>query len=227
MNNEMVVYFPTNNIGKYERYKKSFELANIQYNRYLINDEGKEEIVDIKEDGRTTKENAEKKAKGYYDAYIKNIHGKPFVIITTDEALYIDGLNDEEQPGQFVRRFGGMDGKRATDEEVVKKYTEIINKLGGNARAKWHYSMVMYNGKEYSYLEWDENVNFSCYPHTPIPKGYVLNSITIIKKDEKGNDVMLSDLSDEDRFEYLRKYTDNVVKFVTGRNKTPDKENER
>lgn len=31
---------------------------------------------------------------------------------------------------------------------------------------------------------------------------------------------MLSDLSDEDRFEYLRKYTDNVVKFVTDKNKT-------
>ncbi len=26
---------------------------------------------------------------------------------------------------------------------------------------------------------------------------------------------MLSELNDEDRFEYLRKYTDNVVKFVT------------
>lgn len=219
MNNKIVVYFPTNNIGKYERYKKSFELAKIPYERYLVNNEGKEEIVDIKEDGKTTKENAEKKAKGYYDAYVKKIPGKTFVIITTDEALYIDGLNDEEQPGQFVRRFGGMDGKRATDEDVVKKYTELINKLGGNARARWHYSMVIYNGEEYSYLEWDENVNFSCYPHNPIPKGYVLNSITIIKKDEKGNDVMLSDLSDEDRFQYLRRYTDNVVKFVIDKNK--------
>lgn len=220
MDNEIVVYFPTNNIGKYERYKKSFELAKIPYERYLVNNEGKEEIVDIKEDGKTTKENAEKKAKGYYDAYVKKIPGKSFIIITTDEALYIEGLNDEEQPGQFVRRFGGMDGKRATDEEVVKKYTELINKLGGNAKARWHYSMVTYNGEKYSYLEWDEDVKFSCYPHTPIPKGYVLNSITIIKKDENGNDVMLSDLSDEDRFEYLRKYTDNVVKFVTDKNKT-------
>ncbi|MBO5349211.1 MAG: hypothetical protein J6A89_05275 [Clostridia bacterium] len=155
MDNEIVVYFPTNNIGKYERYKKSFELAKIPYERYLVNNEGKEEIVDIKEDGKTTKENAEKKAKGYYDAYVKKIPGKSFIIITTDEALYIEGLNDEEQPGQFVRRFGGMDGKRATDEEVVKKYTELINKLGGNAKARWHYSMVTYNGEKYSYLEWD------------------------------------------------------------------------
>lgn len=219
MSNKIVVYFPTNNIGKYERYKKSFELANIPYERYLINNEGKEEIVDIIEDGNTTKENAEKKAKGYYDAYVKKIPEKTFVIITTDEALYIDGLSDEEQPGQFVRRFGGMDGARATDEEVVKKYTELVNKLGGNASARWHYSMVIYDGEEYSYLEWDENVNFSSYPHNPIPKGYVLNSITIIKKDEEGNDVMLSDLSDEEGFEYLRTYTDNVVKYVISKTK--------
>lgn len=219
MGNKVLVYFPTNNVGKYERYKKSFELANIQYERYLVNNEGKEEIVDIKEDGKTTKENAEKKAKGYYDAYAKKIPRESFVIITTDEALYIDSLNDEEQPGQFVRRFGGMDGKRATDDEVVKKYTELVAKLGGYASARWHYSMVMYNGKDYSYLEWDESVNFSCYLHKPIPKGYVLNSITIVKKDEKGNDVMLSDLSTDDRFEYLREYTDNVVKFVIDKNK--------
>lgn len=63
MDNKIVVYFPTNNIGKYERYKKSFELARIPYERYLVNNLGKEEIVDIKEDGRTTKENAEKKPK--------------------------------------------------------------------------------------------------------------------------------------------------------------------
>lgn len=219
MDNKIVVYFPTNNIGKYERYKKSFELANITYKRYLVNNEGKEEIIDIEENAKTTRENAERKAKGYYDAYVKKMPEESFIIVTTDEALYIDGLNDKEQPGQFVRRFGGMDGKRATDEEVVEKYTQLINKLGGNAKARWHYSMVIYNGEKYSYMEWDENVNFSCCPHNPIPKGYVLNSITIIKKDEKGNDVMLSDLSAEDRFEYLRKYTDDVVKFVIDKNK--------
>lgn len=220
MLNKIVVYFPTNNIGKYERYKKSFELANITYKRYLVNNEGREEIIDIEENAKTTRENAERKAKGYYDAYVKIIPKESFIIITTDEALYIDGLDANEQPGQFVRRFGGIDYKRATDEEVVKRYTELVTKLGGYANARWHYSMVTYNGKEYSYLEWDENVNFSCYPHKPIPKGYVLNSITIIKKDENGNDVMLSDLSDDDRFEYLRKYTDNVVKFVIDKNKT-------
>lgn len=147
MLNKIVVYFPTNNIGKYERYKKSFELANITYKRYLVNNEGKEEIIDIEENAKTTRENAERKAKGYYDAYAKKIPSESVVIITTDEALYIEGLNDKEQLGQFARRFSGMTCQRATDEEIARRYTELINKLGGTARAKWHYSMVTYNGE--------------------------------------------------------------------------------
>ncbi len=88
MDNQIVVYFSTNNIGKYERYKKSFELAKIPYERYLVNNEGKEEKVDIKEDGKTTKENAEKKAKGYYQAYRKK-YLRNRLLLSQQMKLYI------------------------------------------------------------------------------------------------------------------------------------------
>lgn len=209
-----IVFFPTNNIGKYERYKKSFEKHGIEYNRYLLDCNGEEIKVEVVEDGKTTRENAEKKAKGYYDKYKKRICNNNFSIITTDEALYIDGLADNEQPGVFVRRFNGLDGKRATDQEVVDRYTSFVKKLGGEAKAKWHYSLVMYNGKKFYYLDWDEHVLFSDTPHFPITKGYVLNNITIVEIDENGNKIMLSDLSDEEKEKYLAKYTDNVSKFI-------------
>ena len=35
-----IVFFPTNNIGKYDRYKKSFKKKNIIYNRYLTDENG-------------------------------------------------------------------------------------------------------------------------------------------------------------------------------------------
>ena len=50
-------------------------------------------------------------------------------------------------------------------------------------------------------------------PHYPITKGYVLNNITIVKKEGK-SPVMLSDLSENERAEYLSNYTDKVVKFI-------------
>lgn len=207
------VYFPTNNIGKYERYKRSFENLSIEYNRYFIDSNGNELKVDVVEDGKTLEENAKKKAKAYYDEYKKYITDFNFCIITTDEALYIDGLKDEKQPGLFVRRFNGLDAKRATDEEVVERYTSIVKKLGGEINAKWLYSLVMYDGINFYDYTWDEKVLFSDTPHFPITKGYVLNNITIVKK-ANGNNIMLSDLSDDERFEYLATYTDSVADFV-------------
>ncbi len=58
-----IVYFPTNNIGKYERYKKSFENNNITYNRYLKDQNGNDIIVNVIENANSTKENAKKEVE--------------------------------------------------------------------------------------------------------------------------------------------------------------------
>ncbi len=208
-----IVFFPTNNIGKYDRYKKSFKKKNIIYNRYLTDENNNDIKVDVLEDGKTLNENAKKKAKQYYDEYKNYLGNTNFSIITTDEALYIDGLTEKEQPGLFVRRFRGIDAKRATDEEVVQKYTSVIKKLGGEAKAKWIYSLVMYDGKNFYDYNWEEPVLFSSIPHYPITKGYVLNNITIVKKVDN-NTIMLSDLTEEERYEYLSKYTDTIADFI-------------
>lgn len=208
-----VVFFPTNNVGKYDRYKRSFEDIGIDYKRYYMDESGNDIKVDVQEDGDSLKENACKKAKAYYEEYSKYMPDLKFSIITTDEALYFDGLDDCDQPGMFVRRFNGLDSSRATDEEVVERYTNFVKDLGGEISAKWVYSLVMYNGKDFKDYTWEENVLFSDTPHYPITKGYVLNNITVVKKDGENN-VMLSDLSDDERYEYLSKYTDELVKFV-------------
>ena len=208
-----VVFFPTNNVGKYDRYKRSFENIGIDYKRYYMDESGNDIKVDVQEDGDSLKENACKKAKAYYEEYSKYMPDLHFSIITTDEALYFDGLDDCDQPGMFVRRFNGLDSSRATDEEVVERYTNFVKDLGGEISAKWVYSLVMYNGKDFKDYTWEENVLFSDTPHYPITKGYVLNNITVVKKDGENN-IMLSDLSDDERFEYLSKYTDELVKFV-------------
>jgi inosine/xanthosine triphosphate pyrophosphatase family protein len=208
-----IVFFPTNNIGKFNRYKESFEKIGMQYRRYYTTVDGTEIKVEVKEDGKTLKENACKKAKAYYEEYKKYLPQTQFSIITTDEALYIDGLSDEEQPGMFVRRFRGLDSVRATDEEVVERYTKFVKKIGGETKAKWVYFLVMYDGKDFRDYTWDEEVLFSDTPHYPITKGYVLNNITIVEKDGDNN-IMLSDLSEEERYKYLSKFTDTVARFV-------------
>ena len=214
MEREKIVFFPTNNTGKFERYKNAFEKAGIGYNRYLQNQNGESIKVEVQEDGKTTRENAEKKAKTYYEKYKALLADEEFAIITTDEALYIEGLPDNEQPGLFVRRFQGLNGSRATDEKVVERYTSFVTKMGGQTKAKWKYSFVMYDGESFYDLEWEEPVLFSDKPNMPITKGYPLNNITIIGEDENGKEIMLSDLTEEERNKYLSPYTDKVAKFV-------------
>ena len=199
------VFFPTNNVGKFDRYKKSFEKNGILYNRYY-----KDIKVDVIEDEESLVENAKKKAKAYYREYKKYLKEK-FLIMTTDEALYIDGINDNEQPGIYVRRFDGLN--RAEDQEVIDKYTSFVKKMGGEIKAKWVYSLIVFDGKNYYDYSWDEKVLFGDTLHLPITKGYVLNNITIVKKKNNKN-IMLSDLSDEERYNYLAKYTDKVCSFV-------------
>ena len=199
------VFFPTNNIGKYERYKKSFEKRNVHYERYYNDIK-----VNVIEDEDSLLENAKKKAKAYYEEYKKYVKEK-FLIMSTDEALYIDGLDDDEQPGIFVRRFNGLD--RASDDEVVARYTSFIRKMGGEAKAKWVYSLIVFDGEDFFDYSWDEDVLFSDTPHLPITKGYVLNNITIVKK-VNGKNMMLSDLTDEEQYNYLAKYIDKVCEFV-------------
>ncbi len=66
-------------------------------------------FIDVSEDATTPSENALKKAMAYYERT-----GIP--TIAADSGLYILGLDDELQPGLFVRR---VKGKVLTDEVMI------------------------------------------------------------------------------------------------------------
>ena len=64
------------------------------------------ELPVIVENGKTPLENAEIKARAYYEAF-------HMPVFSCDSGLYFDELSDEEQPGIHVRRVGG---KELSDE---------------------------------------------------------------------------------------------------------------
>ena len=210
---DVIVFFPTNNDGKFLRYKTAIEKTGMQYKRFFTKADGSKIKLDVKEDGKTSQENAHKKAKAFYDEYKQYLPNTTFFIMTTDEELFIDGLAPDKQPGKFVRRFGGEDSGRATDDEMIARYTGFVNSMGGIANAKWKYSMTLYDGKEFRDLSWDEAVLFSGTPHTPIAKGYPLNSITIVSQNGDKR-VMLSELSPEQQDKHFSKYTTKVAEFI-------------
>ena len=150
-------------------------------------------LPEVIEDGVTVLENARKKARVYAKALGNTV-------LSLDNALYIDDLTPEKQPGIHVRRFNGFD--RATDEQLLAHGLTLINSLGGRATGYWEYGICV---AEPSGTMWETTIKVSrlftntCSENT-IP-GYPLESIQI--HPETGQYV--SDLSPEERAAFWQK----------------------
>lgn len=75
---------------------------------------------DFEEEGKTYKENSQKKAIFY-----ARLSGIP--AIADDGGIEIGALNGA--PGVKSRRYFGKNGKEATDEEIMQKVQELIEKI--------------------------------------------------------------------------------------------------
>ena len=162
----MQILIGTANPAKFERYKKI--LSNFQHLKLLSLKE-----IDLKipiiEDGLTAEANARKKAREY-----AKVSQMP--VLSVDEALYIDALPPEEQPGTNVRR---IIGKTATDEELLSAFLAKTNHIAPEERTvTWIYAicLALPNGQEY-FEQVELNEMFTTEPSLPMIKGYPLSSI--------------------------------------------------
>jgi len=79
--------------------------------------------VVVTEDGQSTAENAERKARAYFAAARMRT-------LAIDGGLHIVGLPEEKQPGVFVRRIQGRE-RDVTDAQVLDHYAQELAKIGG------------------------------------------------------------------------------------------------
>lgn len=86
----MKILYGTTNKGKLQAMEKSVKPLNIEL--IGLNDLNCE-LPSINENGRTPLENAEIKARAYYEAF-------HMPVFSCDSGLYFDELDEEEQPGQ-------------------------------------------------------------------------------------------------------------------------------
>jgi inosine/xanthosine triphosphate pyrophosphatase family protein len=91
--------------------------------------------IDVPEEGRSTAENAERKARAYFAA-------ARIPTLAIDGGLYIEGLPAEKQPGVLVRRIYGGD-RDATDEEVLDYYARELEDIGGESVGLWEGAHVL------------------------------------------------------------------------------------
>lgn len=134
-------------------------------------------VPEVEEDGATVVENARKKATAY-----AQVMGR--TVFSMDNALYFDGLSDEDQPGLHVRRINGH--QASTDEEMVRYYAEFLRNHEGQLGGWWEYAIAL--GQPDGTSVGDvitSRRQFVAEPSKVIVEGYPLESIQIDPKTGK------------------------------------------
>lgn len=142
------------------------------------------EIPEVIEDGRTPLENAEKKARSYYEAF-------HMPVFSCDSGLYIDGIPEELQPGVHVRTIGG---KYLSDEEMLAYYTDLVKQYGTTSgikggqktlKARYRNAICLVLDENHIYSSMDESMASEEFliaattPHAIRKKGFPLDSISV------------------------------------------------
>jgi 8-oxo-dGTP diphosphatase len=141
----------------------------------------------VEEDGETHEENARKKAIEY-SAILK----KP--VLSMDAALYFDNIDDDLQPGLFVRRIPGH--IYANDNEMLEYYQKLINDHDGKLSGYWEFSFALgYPDGNSDAFSARAPRMFVSKPHDNLLPGYPLESLQIDPKSEK----YMTELSKEEQ----------------------------
>ena len=95
----MKILYGTTNNGKLQAMKNAVKDLDIEL--IGLNDVGSD-LPNINENGTTPLENAEIKARAYYEAF-------HMPVFSCDSGLFFDEVREEEQPGIHLRRINGKE----------------------------------------------------------------------------------------------------------------------
>lgn len=138
------------------------------------------EIPDVDENGNTPLENAEKKARAYYQAF-----GIP--VFSCDSGLYIDELPDELQSGTHVRR---INGKNLNDDEMIEYYSSLAKKYG-RLTARYKNAICFVKDSNHIYKAMERSMRSAAFyivdtPHSKHrEKGFPIDSLSVDVKTGK------------------------------------------
>lgn len=194
----MKILFATNNPSKLELYRNMFR--NTDYEIVCLKD--LDIIHDVIEDGNNPTENALKKAREYQQ--ISNM-----ITISDDTGLYLEGLEDNKQPGTHIRR--DENGNNLTDDEILERYVKIAKDNGGQIKGKWIKSIAIVDNNKMEYVyEYDVEKIFTDKISEKRHKGYPLDSISITPEYNK----YTIDLTDKENEMLLKKNNEKMYKYV-------------
>lgn len=128
----------------------------------------------INESGKTPLENAEIKARAYYEAF-------HMPVFSCDSGLYFDELQEDEQPGLYIRR---RKGKELTDDEMIHYYASLAEKHGGRITGRYRNAIYFILDEKHHYSSMDMSIAtepfiLAAKPHPKRVEGFPLDSLSV------------------------------------------------
>lgn len=167
----MKILYGTTNKGKLQAMQTAVKSLDIEL--IGLNDLDCE-LPCINENGNTPLENAEIKARAYYESF-------HMPVFSCDSGLYFDELKEEEQPGIYVRR---INGKELTDDEMMQYYASLAKRHGGKITGRYRNAIYFIVDENHHYSSMDMSIATEPFilveePHVKRVEGFPLDSLSI------------------------------------------------
>jgi XTP/dITP diphosphohydrolase len=173
----MEIIYGTTNVAKLKSMQKALDSLGI-----VLLPLPKEKLskITIQETGATPLENAQIKARAYFDCFHQPV-------FSCDSGLYFDEVKDEEQPKTKVRRVNGVD---LTDEEMITYYSSLAKRYGGKLTARYKNAICFILDDSHIYSSMDLSLSSDPFflvatPHQNRTPGFPLNSLSVEIKSGK------------------------------------------
>ena len=174
----MKLLYGTNNQAKLESMKRVTNQLGIEIYGFgdLRNmpDFKNVKLPDIEETGKNPLENAIIKAKEYYKIL-------RIPLFSCDSGLYFENVDEDLQPGTYVRR---VRGKELSDVQMVEYYGNLAKNHGGKLVAKYKNAICLILGENQMFTRMDESIEIGPFymvdkPHEKIVSGFPLDALSV------------------------------------------------
>lgn len=157
------ILIATRNEGKFREISEYFNGMDIQ----TFSPDDLKIVGDCEETGKTYRENAEIKARFYYEKTDGNM-----LVLADDSGIVVEAIADEL--GVYTRRWGV--GHEASDAEWLDFFLKRMS-VETNRKAKFICELVLYDGKEMKYFEGEVLGTILEKLEVPIKAGVPLSSV--------------------------------------------------
>ena len=174
----MKLLYGTNNQAKLESMKRVTNQLGIEIFGFSdlrnMPDFKNVKLPDIEETGKNPLENAIIKAKEYYKIL-------RIPLFSCDSGLYFENVDEDLQPGTYVRR---VRGKELSDVQMVEYYGNLAKNHGGKLVAKYKNAICLILGENQMFTRMDESIEIGPFymvdkPHEKIVPGFPLDALSV------------------------------------------------